>query len=117
MAVNPLRLSTLVSKSNCSINNGFQALRYNTIPVSSPLAFGFADVLELSYNAIKDWTVRTPITNRRELVTNPQVRQASADGEPVIDENTQGRHSHESHSPGTAEICPEYVDWDLPEVE
>jgi hypothetical protein len=117
IAVNPLRFSTLISKSKSSINAGFQALGYDTISIRSPLAFGFADVLHLSYDTIRHWTVRTPITNRVEPVTNPQIRQTSPEGNPVTETNTEDRHSHESHSAEIVDMFPEYVDWNLPGFE
>jgi hypothetical protein len=117
IAVNPLRLSTLISKSNFSINSGFQALRYGIVPVRSSFAFGFRDVLQLSDDTIRHWTLRTPIVGRAEPITNPRIREVSSEANVEIEENTEGGRNDESYLPETVDIVPEDGDWKWPEFE
>jgi hypothetical protein len=58
IAVNPLLLSALTSKSKSSINGAFQALGYGSIPACSPIVAQFRTALHLSTVMIRHWALR-----------------------------------------------------------
>jgi hypothetical protein len=116
IAINPLQLCELISKSKSSINAGFQALRYHTIPATNRLALRFRDALQLSYDTIRHWTLRIPNTESEELLTDPQIRQASSELSPMTDNVSED--GQESPSSESFEFFHEdvYWDWDFPEA-
>jgi hypothetical protein len=70
IAVNALLLSRFISKSKSSINGGFHALGYGTIPSGGDISAQISDALHIGhqqFSLLRHWTVRRPMTDFKAL--------------------------------------------------
>jgi hypothetical protein len=76
IAVNVLYLSRFLSKSKSSINGGFQALGYGTLPIGGDITADLAGYLPFGsrkFSSIRHWTVRRLISDQPKSVPLPDV--------------------------------------------
>jgi hypothetical protein len=73
IAINALRLSKFTSKSKSSINGGFHALGYGTIPLGEDVSAQVNAVLHLTRKQFplrRHWTIRRLISDSTEPLTD-----------------------------------------------